>query len=327
MTPGGVSPEWALAISRAIPKPWATGVDDKYEPDLSLIVCSRNRAHQLNRCLEAISHIVCGRNWELIVVDNGSQDETATVIRQFASNTSIEVASIFEPRRGKSNGLNAALDIARGQILAFTDDDCYPADDFLIRIWEAFADPALGYLAGRITLHDPTDYPMTINESLEPLTFPGRSYRHLWPVAGASMAFRRQVLHDIGGFDPLLGPGSLLDCGAEDKDVAARASAIGWKGHYDPAVVVRHHHGRKAWDRAEMRHLHTSYCMGAGALYAKLLLEGHEFGWVTWIMYHHYLRRGWWFRSGFLWEMVGFAKYTYCFVTRRVPRRTRRPRS
>src|SRR5208337_5144454 len=101
---------------------------------------------------------------------------------------------------------NRAITAAQGEVLVFTDDDCYPAKDFLTQVWGAFADPSVGYMTGRIILHDPSDYPATINESLSPRTFPRDSLLRVGDVQGANLAFRRQVLVDIGGFDPLFGP-------------------------------------------------------------------------------------------------------------------------
>jgi GT2 family glycosyltransferase len=199
--------------------------------------------------------------------------------------------------------------IASGEILAFTDDDCYPAPDFLDRIWSAFEDPSLGYIGGRILLHDPGDYPITINESTTLRTFPGKSFISAGMIHGANMAFRRRVLLEIGGFDPLFGPGTLFIC--EDVDAASRASAIGWKGQYRPEVIVRHHHGRKAADAAGVM---KSYDIGRGAYHMKLLLRGHKFLWFAQSLYQ--LR--WRYkasRGAVLWEPVGAAKYIYVCLT------------
>src|SRR5215469_15154378 len=99
--------------------------------DISLIICTRDRCHQLAHCLEAVRCIICDRPWELIVVDNGSTDETADVVREFITTNKIRANYLFEGMLGKSNGLNTAIKAASGEILAFTDDDCYPAPDFL----------------------------------------------------------------------------------------------------------------------------------------------------------------------------------------------------
>lgn len=299
--------------------------------DISLIICSRNRCQQLARCLESVRKIAFERTWQLIIVDNGSTDETATVVRRLFENGDFQATYIFEPAAGRSRALNTALRIAHGQILAFTDDDCYPAPDFLTQIWAAFdEDPSVGYIGGRILLHDPTDIPITINESTTPLTFPGRSFVCEGSVSGANMAFRRAVLLEVGGFDPLFGPGALF--AADDIDLVGRASSAGWKGQYRPEVVVRHHHGRKIADFAPLM---KDYLIGAGAYHMKFLLRGHEFLW-----FKRSIRDVYWqllrvgekrvfpqkelpepigvtpditMRRLALWRLLGMLKYTYVY--------------
>jgi GT2 family glycosyltransferase len=227
---------------------------------------------------------------------------------------------VFEPKPGLGNARNAGVGIARGQLLAFTDDDCYPAPDFLSQIWSAFEhDPLLGYITGRILLHDPADHPMSINEFTTPRMFPGKSFIHAGDIQGANMAFRRTVLLDIGGFDPLFGAGSLFP--SEDVDVAGRASAMGWTGQYLPEVIVRHHHRRKASDARSMR---KSYAIGRGAYHMKCLLRGREFSWFMRSIYE----RPWPYETSrgtrrnpanqlavfafeVVWELAGGAKYAY----------------
>lgn len=99
--------------------------------DISLIICTRNRSRKLARHLEFVRRITFERCWEIVIVDNGSTDETANVVREFSRTASAPVSFAVEPRPGKSNALNTALGIAEGEIIVFTDDDCYPAQDFL----------------------------------------------------------------------------------------------------------------------------------------------------------------------------------------------------
>jgi glycosyltransferase involved in cell wall biosynthesis len=278
--------------------------------DLSLIICTRDRHHRLARCLESVRRLTFDGSWELIIVDNGSTDETADVVREFVQTTDLRAIYLFEPAPGKSRALNTALEIAAGQILAFTDDDCYPAPDFLTQVWSAFDDPSVGYIGGRIILHDPADYPITINESMKPAAFPPKSFVCAGCIQGANMAFRRTVLLGIGGFDPLFGPGALF-IAAEEIDAVGRASAMGWKGEYHPEAVVRHHHGRTTADIAA---LWKWYAIGRGAYHMKLLLRGHQFLWFARSVYQ--LR--WRYRTSrttVLWELVGAAKYAYIYVS------------
>lgn len=132
------------------------------------------------------------------------------------------------------------------------------------------------------------------------------------------MAFRRSVLDQIGGFDPLFGAGALFP--AEDLDAAGRASAIGWKGQYRPEIVVRHHHGRKASHRPQ---LYKAYGLGQGGYHMKLLLQGREFLWFAKSVYR-IPRRFKGDRGNLMWELVGSAKYAYVYLTR-IRRRSRCP--
>ena len=277
--------------------------------DISLIVSTRDRCRQLGAHLRSVRHIIFDRPWEIIIVDNGSSDETAAVVREFISSAPATVSFLSEPRPGKSNALNKALAIAQGEIAVFTDDDCYVERDFLERVWSAFRNPKVGYITGCILLHDPGDYRVAVKESNEPLTFSGRSFLHTGSVIGANMAFRRSVLAQIGGFDPLFGPGSPFYAG-EDVDVASRASAIGWMGQYRPEIIVRHHHGRKASDFA---HLAKGYSIGRGAYHMKLLLRGHEVKWFlrSVCSLPRRMRR---YRRLIIWETFGAAMYFYHYL-------------
>ena len=277
--------------------------------DLSLIICTRNRCRQLLQCLRAVQDIASDRPWELIVVDNGSTDETARVVADFVTTASVPVRYLFEAQPGLGNAHNAGVRVAQAEILAFTDDDCYPAPDFVDQVCSAFGkDRSIGYISGRVMLHDGADHPITVNESLMPRRFPGGSFIQTGDVQGANMAFRKDALLSIGGFDPSFGPGSLFN--AEDVDAAGRASAIGWKGQYRPEVVVWHHHGRKANEHPRMA---KSYAMGRGAYHMKLLLRGGEFLWFVRSVLG--LRRRFKISPGtLLWEQVGAARYVYSFL-------------
>jgi glycosyltransferase involved in cell wall biosynthesis len=141
--------------------------------DTSLIICTRDRCLQLVACLQSVRQLPFERPWELIIVDNGSTDETAGTVQEFIRTATVRVVYVFEPKPGLGNARNAGVRTACGKILAFTDDDCYPAPDFLSRVWCAFQDPMVGYIAGRIMLHDPCDHRITVNESATPLVFLG----------------------------------------------------------------------------------------------------------------------------------------------------------
>jgi GT2 family glycosyltransferase len=91
-------------------------------PDLSVLVATRDRAESLARTLDSLAaQEAQGLDWELVVVDNGSRDETPIVLERFGK--ALPLVVLAEPRPGKNRALNQALDHARGRLLVFTDDD------------------------------------------------------------------------------------------------------------------------------------------------------------------------------------------------------------
>jgi glycosyltransferase involved in cell wall biosynthesis len=238
---------------------------------VSMIVCTRNRASRLPRFLSAIAALECVPfGWELVIVDHASTDDTDRTIRAFAASAAFPVRPLRAHARALSAAKNEAIAAARGEILAFTDDDCYPRADYLLALAAVFDAHDVGVVGGRVVRHDPTDANVSIRDvdthaSIEPGTFvrPGT-------VHGANLAVRREVLASIGGFDPLLGPGTPC-VAAEDIELVARAIWAGWRGRYDPAPVVSHHHGRKPG--AEADRVRRGYDYGRGAYYTKFLLN------------------------------------------------------
>ncbi len=234
--------------------------------EVSLIVCTRNRAHALGRCLKHIAEIRADFPWEVIIVDNGSTDGTAAVIEDNKKAIRAPLTYILEPIAGLGRARNRGLSVATGRLISFTDDDCYVQPDHIHRTIEAFNADHIGYVTGRILLHNPSHAKVTINESTEVRFFPAGSYVAPGAVKGANMAFRADTLEAIGNFDPNFGAGTRF--AAEDCDAVARASLAGWAGKYDPTITVRHDHGRLADDIGSLL---KSYDIGRGAFHTKLL--------------------------------------------------------
>jgi glycosyltransferase involved in cell wall biosynthesis len=235
---------------------------------ISLVICTRNRAQQLTTCLAYIAALNASVPWELIVVDNGSSDSTPQLLREFARSVSFPVVTLNEPMPGLGRARNRGWRVARGEIIAFTDDDCYVLPDFPDKVLEAFADPKVGYCGGRIKLYDMSDYPITINESTMTEFFPPNKYFATGVIHGANMMFRRTTLIDIEGFDNCLGHGAAFCC--EDADACTRASFAGWWGAYAPGPTVLHAHGRKAADAVALRRI---YGIADGAYAARFILR------------------------------------------------------
>jgi glycosyltransferase involved in cell wall biosynthesis len=248
--------------------------------DLSFIVCTRNRCAKLPGILKSFAALKTNHAWEVLFVDNASTDDTAGVI-----NGADDLGGRLKYLRVDRIGLGAARDAswrqAQGRIIAFTDDDCYLAEDYadaLLAVYQTH--PDVGCVSGRILLYDPTDARMTINEATIPVTTPPYRFVEAGTLQGANISFRRAVLETIGGFDPDFGAGTPFPC--EDIDAAAATVWSGFAARFDPAPVVWHHHGRKDSD---IKTVVQGYDRGRGAYYAKYVLRPDS--------RNAYLR-GWW---------------------------------
>ena len=135
------------------------------DPDLSIVICTRNRAGQLRGTLDSLMAMKTDRRWEAILVDNGSTDGTADVIRR-ASDTEPRIRYFREDRIGLGAARDRGWREARGALISLTDDDCYVVEDYVDAVLAAFdGRPDVGVLGGRILLFDPADARVTISET------------------------------------------------------------------------------------------------------------------------------------------------------------------
>ena len=134
---------------------------------VSVIVCTRNRVHAITACLDsiavALSH-VSPVTAEIVVVDNGSSDDTFAVVQKWAASCAFPVRVVVEPKTGVSAARNCAMRIAQGDLLVFTDDDCRLSDTYVKELLRYDAgDASLVLRGGRVELGDPTDLSLTTN--------------------------------------------------------------------------------------------------------------------------------------------------------------------
>ncbi|MGH7169204.1 MAG: glycosyltransferase family A protein, partial [Gemmataceae bacterium] len=157
-------------------------------PQVSLVICTRNRVARLKRCLQYVAKQRPSCTWELVVVDNGSSDETRAVLTEYVAGVPFSARVVQEPAPGVGRAKNAGWAASRGEIIAFTDDDCYIAPDYIDRVWKAFCNNTeVGFAGGRVDLFDPMDFPLTINTSAELAFLKPRTNFTIGPIVGANM--------------------------------------------------------------------------------------------------------------------------------------------
>jgi glycosyltransferase involved in cell wall biosynthesis len=246
---------------------------------LSVIIATRNRATTVRACLDSVAAAFARAiplQAEIVIVDNGSSDDTVDVIEDWAAAGSAPVRLLHEPKPGVSRARNHALRIADGQLLVFTDDDCRMHPEYVNALLRHDAeDRELVLRGGRVELGDPSDLALTINSSPTRTRWSRKSNSaRREPICGrihgCNMAMRRALIEQIGLFDETFGPGSSIGSG-EDSDLIFRAYLSGATLEYVPDMLVFHHHGRKA---AELgRELLRRYTTANGALFARYLLR------------------------------------------------------
>src|SRR5262249_49395782 len=120
--------------------------------DITVILCTYNRCHCLAEALESIAVQAVPEltEWEILVVDNNSSDDTRSVVEGFERRYPGRIRYLFERVQGKSYALNAAIQAARGDIFAFTDDDVTAEPQWLCNLTEHLYEQKWAGAAGRI---------------------------------------------------------------------------------------------------------------------------------------------------------------------------------
>jgi glycosyltransferase involved in cell wall biosynthesis len=218
---------------------------------VSVIIATRNRRALLARTLDALLR----QRWpadhfEIVVADNGSTDATRLLVERAAGRPHApSIRYLFMARPGKSHAVNAALGLARGDILALTDDDVRPDPAWLEAIVDALGQEDLGFIAGRVLPEWETAPPPWMSPALYGvLAIPDNGTRRIdivdrsgdvMPI-GANMAVRRAVVDRVGGLRTDLGKldGSLRT--GEDHEFFLRMLDAGCRGLYEPDAIVHH---------------------------------------------------------------------------------------
>lgn len=232
-----------------------------------MVIPTRDRADDLARCVESV--LACDYpRFEVLVMD---QSRPPAALGDDARLRIIALDTV-----GKSVALNAAMPLIRGEIVAYTDDDCTVPRDWLTRGVETLqAEPGAGVLFGAL-IPEPHDESRMYIPRYEPPRYIRLSTRRDFirspGQAGANLFIRREAAERLGGFDPRLGPGTALRS-SEDPDLCFRALQAGIGVVVNPAVRVLHHGGRSLMT-GEGQRLLRGYEYGSGAVDAKHLRCG-----------------------------------------------------
>ena len=210
-------------------------------PSVSLVVPVLNASRTLSFCLEALARLDPAPD-QIILVDNGSSDDSLAILHNFAENHPDRAIKILrEARRGAAAARNAGTRAAQAEIVAFTDADCAPEAAWLQHLSIPFQDPVIGAVAGRVTAA-PAFSTLELFSVLYTLHLPNRParYRRWTPWEGgfptANLGVRHSLLERLTGFD------EGMKISGEDYNLCARLYALGSEIAYVPESRVAHHH-------------------------------------------------------------------------------------
>ena len=219
--------------------------------DFSIIICTYNRCESLLKVLDDLKTLRVPENtsYEILVVDNNSRDDTRATIEAASQERPGSFKYIFEPRQGKSFALNTAVKSARGDIVAFTDDDVELDSEWLVEIKRAFDLHDCMGIGGRILAVWDSEVPWWYEEhgpyrlmgAIVRLDLGEEPCELRIPAWGANMAVRRTAFEKYGRFREDLGPNpdSRMYSG-EDTEFWLRLIHGGEKLIYAPKVLVYH---------------------------------------------------------------------------------------
>jgi len=217
----------------------------------SVIIATHNRADSLRETLASQAQLSTKESWELIVVDNNSTDHTRAVVEEAAGNFPVELRYLFEGEQGKFVALNQAIQAARGEIIATTDDDAFAEPDWLDRAAEGLERFNCDFVGGRVLPvwggprpHWLPDRPgmhwaviALLDLGSEPVEFGCNGVP--WPL-GVNEVTRRDAFDRAGLFDNRLGRKAGTLRNQANREWHLRAREAGVRGFYIPEMVVHH---------------------------------------------------------------------------------------
>lgn len=243
----------------------------------SVVICTRDRPDTIVRAVESVACQTYD-DFDVLIVDQSRTDETRRLIEDLMARFP-HLRYLHLDQAGLSRAYNAGIRHTRGEVLAFTDDDCVAPEGWLETIARRFIEqPDVALLYGQVLLPPELGSAGISGGTIPTLPIPQRqrlSQREGFKVfgMGANFAVRRSICKQIGGFDEILGGGGPLKS-SQDFDFSYRVYRAGGTILLEPDVVVYHYGFRS---HADWPATLKAYGIGDGAFYFKHVRAGDLF--------------------------------------------------
>ena len=206
--------------------------------DFSIIIPTRNRHAQLAACLDAVAELrYPGARFEVMVVDDGSLASVEPVVA--ARRERLRITLHSQNGAGPAQARNRAAAAAQGRFLAFTDDDCRPAPEWLDHLAAGLKDAPDSIVGGRTVNALENNMFAAASQTLISYLYDyfNRDPGEAWFLASNNFALAAESFRSVGGYDP-----TYPRAAAEDRDLCDRLRAGGHSMVYAPGAVVYHSH-------------------------------------------------------------------------------------
>jgi len=214
--------------------------------EISVVICTYNRSKRLRNTLNSLfeQKVDNETQWEIVVIDNNSSDDTYDVVRNL--NSKIPITYAREEEQGLSHARNRGIKEAKGKYIAFIDDDALAGSNWIRALHETFKNFDCDAVGGRTYLKPMKKLPGWLTKDLwgflacldygdQPFQIDRRQF-----IYGTNMAFPREIFNKLGYFNTELGRTGYVPTGGEESELLGRIFSYSGKAYYQPKAEVYH---------------------------------------------------------------------------------------
>ncbi len=250
--------------------------------NITILLATANRSHMLRPVFDSLRRQSLKPD-EIIILDQSFDKKTENICRDYL----FTYVKLFD--QNKSKAINEGIHKSISKYIAIIDDDCLADERWVENLVRVFNETTTDIITGRVVAGDIEDN--SVKSRLDDILSRRKLYKKgiitpIFILSGCNMAFNKEVVINIGGFDENLGPGSLF-LSSDDNDWGYRVLTSGYKILYEPSAIVVHRSWRSTGEDQQQMQL---YGYAAGAFFSKMNKISkldyfyHLFKFVKWLV-------------------------------------------